>query len=168
MNLIKLTNDYKTLVIKYAQDTAAAQKTFYNQIILLNKKANELWNVIAKSAYNDQIKNYVKNIANMAGILATKAYKNGILKTDSATSYQAINSIVTTLKSSLIHTGTLKPFDDLISALSTWAPVDLPAQDPNAAKPETTNPQNVNQNTPTPQTTSTSIAPTSPSGIAGI
>lgn len=167
MDLLSLASKYEQLTIKFAQDVAAAQKTHYIQIVNLNKQANDLYNIIAKSAYTDQIKTHVKNIYQMAGVLATKAYNNGVTKDESLSAHSNIKSVANTLKT-LIHEGTLLPFDSLLKAINVWTPIDLPIQNPNAPKPQTTNPTSLQTGTPTPVTTPTQIAPQNPGGIAGI
>lgn len=167
MLISKLAADFERLSIKLAQDTTAAQKTHYLQIINLNKAANDLENIVAKSQYTDQIKQYVKNLTNMVGALATKAYNQGVTKIDSTQSHGTMMGILNNLKT-LIHTNTFKPFDDVVKALEVWTPIDLPIQNPNAPKPQQTNPANTSQNTPTPITTPTSIPTQAPTSIPGI
>jgi len=158
--------EYEDKILKLAQDTAAAQKTHYQQIVNLNKQANTLWDIIAKAAYTDQIKTYVKNIANMAGDLASKSYAQGITKDHSISSHSAIIGVVTSLKN-LIKENTFKPFDDLVKALTPWTPVALPAQN-GSTKPEQTNPENVPNTTPVPAATQSNVAPQISGGVAGI
>ena len=164
MDLSRLVSRYQMLA---TAQTADPQRIHYMQIINLNKQANDLYNIIAKSAYTDQIKTYVKNISQMASALATKAYNNGITKDESTSAHSNINGVANTLKT-LIHENTLLPFDNLLKALNPWTPVDLAIQNPNAPKPQTTNPTNLQTGTPTPITTPTQIAPQNPGGIAGI
>ncbi len=168
MNILALTTKFMQLN-KTAQDAAiaTAQKNHYNQILSINKLANELWNLISKAQYTDQIKTYTKNISDASSNFAKTVFSKGTTKDDSTRFHNNLISVCNSLKG-LIKENTFKPFDDLLKAANNYNPVDLPIQDPNAPKPQETNPQNIPANTPVSQTTNTSVSPQISGGTPGI